>query len=315
MTDSSSNKTVPGRTSPVMIILSTIGTIALISMLLFFAGIYMVIKGVVNPRTTVLSDSTEEKIGVVQINGVITQSEKFIDNLEEMRRNDAVKAVVVRIDSPGGAVGASQEIYQALTQLDAAKPVVASLGSVAASGGYYAALGARTIVANPGTVTASIGVIMKIPNLQKLMEKVGIATTVIKSGKLKDLGSISRELTPEEKAVLENVMDDIHNQFISDVASRRHLTETKVREIADGRILSGRQARDLGLVDELGNIRTAADIAAKEAGIQGEYRLLYPEQDRFRILKQMLEEGGAGAIARGIREALVRSGMDLISVQ
>ena len=298
-----------------MIILSTIGTLSLIFMLLFFAGIYMVINGLVNPMTPVLTDNSPEAVGVVRISGVIAQSEKFIDQLEDMRRNDAVKAVIVRIDSPGGAVGASQEIYQALKQLDTAKPVVASLGSVAASGGYYAALGARTIVANPGTITGSIGVIMKIPNLRKLMEKVGIGTTVIKSGKLKDLGSISRDLTPEEKAVLENVMDDIHHQFIADVASSRHLPEAKVKDIADGRILSGRQARILGLVDELGNIRTAADMAAREAGIKGEYRMIYPEEDRFRLLKQMLEEGGARTIAMGIMDAVKNSGTDMIAVQ
>ncbi len=304
-----------GRTNTVLIILSTIGGLSIITAMLFLGLGAFMIKGLMHSGNVSLQDTSAPKVGVIEIKGVIAESVQVIKELGKFRKNPQVKAVVVRIDSPGGAVGASQELFQEIRQLDEIKPVVVSMSSVAASGGYYAALGARTIVANPGTITGSIGVIMKIPNLQKLMEKLGIGTTVIKSGRLKDLGSVSRDLTPEEKAVLKNVMDDIHQQFISDVAASRNLTVDQVRKIADGRIISGKQAKALGLIDELGNFRTAVNLAAKAAEIEGEPLLLYPDRDKLRILKQILEEGGAGTIARGIRQAVQQNGTDMISYQ
>ncbi len=244
-----------------------------------------------------VTQSSGDKIGVVEIFGVITTPEKVIDALKQFKKNDQVKAVVLRIDSPGGAVGASQEIYQEAKRLDRIKPVVASFGNTAASGGYYSAMGARYIVANPGTVTGSIGVIMKLPNVQKLLERLGIKTTVIKSGKLKDLASITRELSPEERAVLKSVMDDIHKQFIQAVASSRHLSMEKVTALADGRIFSGEQAKELGLLDELGNFSVALDKAAKLAGIEGQWEVLYPKKDKISALREILEESGARTLA------------------
>nr|WP_246325345.1 signal peptide peptidase SppA [Dissulfurirhabdus thermomarina] len=241
---------------------------------------------------------TGDKVGVVPVTGVIDDPAPTLKALREFRLDASIKAVVVRIDSPGGAVGASQEIYEEIRRLDAVKPVVASMGSVAASGGYYAALGARKIIANPGTVTGSIGVILKIPNLGRLLQKLGIRTTVVKSGKLKDLGSVTRDLTPAERRVLQGVMSDIHRQFIEAVARSRGLEVTAVEPLADGRILSGRQARDAGLLDELGNFSLAVQRAAELARIEGEPTLVYPRKDRMTLLRELLEEEGAEGLAR-----------------
>ncbi len=299
-------------TNPILIILATIGGLAILTGIIFLGLSTFLIRSIgKSGEVTVVQGVSRDKVGVININGVITESEQIIQQMLKFRDNPRVKAIVIRIDSPGGTVGASQELFQEIHRIDQKKPVIVSMGSVAASGGYYAAVGARTIVANPGTITGSIGVIMKIPNLKKLMEKIGIGTTVIKSGKLKDLGSISRPLTPEEQAVLKGVMDDIHQQFMEDVASNRHLPIEKVKEIADGRILSGRQAKKLGLVDELGNFHTAILIAAKAGGIKGEPGLLYPEKDKFSILRQIMEEGGAGTIASGIRKAIMETDMGM----
>ncbi len=296
-----------GGNNTILIILSTIGVLALVGTLAFFGLGALIVKSISNATSetvTVLKGNTSEGIGIVKINGVIADSEPALRQLRKFSDEPRVKAIVVRIDSPGGAVGASQELFQEIKSVDSIKPVVVSMGSVAASGGFYAAMGARTIVANPGTVTGSIGVIMKIPNLQKLMEKIGVGTTVIKSGKLKDLGSVSRPLTPEERAILEDVMNDIHSQFISDVARSRNLPEDKVRKIADGRIFSGRQAKELGLVDKMGNFYTAVHAAAEYAGIEGEPNLIYPEKDKIRMIREILENGASNSISEGIRRAL-----------
>jgi len=301
----SSPRTRSRGSNTILIALATVGVLALLTTFAFFGLGALLIKTISkSTNVTVVEGSASEKVGIIHLTGVITESEPTIKQLLKFRKNPDVKAVVIRIDSPGGAVGASQELFQEIRDLDSRKPVVISMGSVAASGGYYAALGARTIVANPGTITGSIGVIMKIPNLQKLMEKIGISTTVIKSGKLKDLGAVNRSLSPEEKAVLENVMDDIHEQFIEDVAASRNLPIEKVRKVADGRIFSGRQAKKLGLVDQLGDLLTAVHIAAEAAGIEGEPGLLYPEKDKLKMLREILEDGGASTIARGIKKVL-----------
>ncbi len=282
------------RSSTFVIVLATIGGLALLGFLFTISITFFFFKGGMESVAEIPGD----KIGVVEIQGVITTPDKVLEAFKQFRKNDNVKAVVLRIDSPGGAVGASQEIYQEAKRLDKVKPVVASLGNTAASGGYYSAVGARYIVSNPGTVTGSIGVIMKLPNVQKLLEKLGIKTTVIKSGKLKDLASITRDLTPEERAVLESVMDDIHKQFIQAVASSRKLSVDKVTALADGRIFSGRQAKELRLVDELGNFSVALEKAAKLAGIEGEWAVLYPKKDKISAIREILEESGAKTLLK-----------------
>ncbi len=277
----------------IVIVLATIGGLVLLGFLFTFLLVFFMVRGGVES----VGATSVDKIGIVDIKGVITTPEKVLDAMKQFRENDQVKAVVLRIDSPGGAVGASQEIFQEARRLDHLKPVIASLGNTAASGGYYSAAGARYIVANPGTVTGSIGVIMKLPNVEKLLEKLGIKTTVIKSGRLKDLASITRDLSPEERAVLKSVMDDIHGQFIKDVADSRKLSLEKVTSLADGRIFSGHQALELKLVDELGNFSVALDKAAELGKISGKWKAIYPKKDKITAIREILEESGAKTIS------------------
>ena len=283
--------------SPLLIVLATIGGLVLFGTAAMFLLVLWVSKGMVS--TPLVHHG--EKIGVVEIKGVIAEPEDKIKALREFRYDQKIKAVVVRVDSPGGAVGASQELYEEILMLDREKPVVASLGTVAASGGYYASLGARHIVANPGTVTGSIGVIAKIPNVQALLEKLGIKTTVIKSGSFKDMGSIVRDMTKEEKDLFEGVMKDLHQQFISAVAKSRKLPEEKVSVLADGSIMTGNQALDAKLVDETGNFSVAVERAAVLAGIEGRPELVYPRKDRLSILREIVEKGGADTMSRVLR--------------
>ncbi len=219
-----------------------------------------------------------EKIGVLEITGLITDSEETIKELSTFRKNPRIKAVVVRIDSPGGVVGAAQEIYDEVKRTAKVKPVVASCASIATSGGYYVAVGADKIVANPGTITGSIGVIMKFANAEELLRKIGLKTSVIKSGELKDVGSPTREMTLQEKSMIQEVIDDVHLQFVEVVASERKIPQEKVLKIADGRVLSGKQAIELGLVDKLGNIEEAIVLAGQMAGIKEEPQVIRPKK-------------------------------------
>ncbi len=211
-----------------------------------------------------------DKVALVRIEGPIIDSQRFVDEIRQYVDDNSIKAIVLRVDSPGGAVAPSQEIYTEVKRAVQTKKVVASMGSLAASGGYYVVAPATMIVANPGTITGSIGVIMEIPNFEGLMDKIGIKTTTIKSGKYKDMASAMRELTTEERRLLQGVMDDVHEQFIQAVAEGRGMTVEEVTEFADGRIFSGRQAKEIGLVDELGNLQDAITLCARLAGIEGE---------------------------------------------
>lgn len=217
-----------------------------------------------------------EKVGVIRIEGVITDSRETIEELRRFRDNPSIKAVVLRIDSPGGGVVPSQEIHAELLKArkDGRLKVVASMGNLAASGGYYIAVATDKIVANPGTLTGSIGVIMELANVQGLLEKVGVQSVVIKSGRYKDLASPFRAMSAEDRALLQNVLDDVHDQFIRAVATGRALKVEQVRDLADGRIFTGRQARTAKLVDELGDLQDAIKLAARLVGIEGEPRVV-----------------------------------------
>jgi protease-4 len=285
---------------PLLVALATIGVFTVLITVAFFLLVLWTTKGVVTGPLIYHGD----KVGVVEIKGLITEPEATIKALQDFRYNQKIKAVIIRIDSPGGAVGASQELYEEILRLNQEKPVVASLATVAASGGYYASLGARHIVANPGTVTASIGVIMKVPNIEGLLEKLGIKTTVVKSGTFKDLGSITRDMTEDERALLQGVMQDIQKQFITAVAKSRNLPEDQVSAIADGRIMTGHQALDAKLVDQLGNFSVAVDKAASLAGIEGRPELVYPKKDRISIMRELLQEEGAKTLGNALRQLL-----------
>jgi len=211
-----------------------------------------------------------EKVALVRIEGPIIDSKNAVDEIKDYARDTSIKAIVLRVDSPGGAVAPSQEIYEEVRKATAKKKIVVSMGSIAASGGYYISSPASRIVANPGTLTGSIGVIMEIPNIEGLMNKVGVKTEVIKSGRHKDMASAFRGIGKEERVILQNVLDDVHDQFIKSVAEGRKMLPEDVRKIADGRIFTGKQALAVGLVDELGNLEDAIKAAAKLAGIKGE---------------------------------------------
>ena len=212
----------------------------------------------------------KEKVAIVNVEGPILQSKNIVDEIKSYIKDRSVKAIVLRIDSPGGGVVPSQEIYEEVRKAAVQKKIVVSMGSVAASGGYYIASPASRIIANPGTITGSIGVIMEVPNIKGLMDKIGVKTEVIKSGRYKDIASVFRGIGSEEREILQGVMDEVHWQFIKAVSEGRRMPVEDIRKIADGRIFSGSQALKIGLVDELGSLEDAVKVAAKMAGIKGE---------------------------------------------
>ena len=221
-----------------------------------------------------------DEIGIVEIKGIIVASEKIINQLIAYREDSGVKAIVLRIDSPGGPVVPAEEIYQEVIKTRKYKKVVASLGGVAASGGYYIASGTDVIVANPGTLTGSIGVIVQVSNVEGLMKLIGLKTYTFKSGKHKDLLSPFREPTPEDREIVMGVIESTHDQFVEVVARGRNMDVETVRKLADGRIFSGRQALELGLVDQMGSLQDAIDLAAEMGGIKGRPNLVYPKKKR-----------------------------------
>ncbi len=246
-----------------------------------------------------------DKIAIVEVKGVITQSSGVIEELQQYLEDDGVKAIILRIDSPGGGVGPAQEIYREIIKIKSKKKVVTSMGSVAASGGYYIACASNLIVANPGTITGSIGVIMQFSNFEELLKKIGIKGVVLKSGEHKDIGSPFREMTPEEKRIMQEVLDNVHQQFIQAVAEGRKLDRSKVVQIADGRIMTGEQAKNLGLVDQMGNLQDTIDITAKMVGIVGKPIVLYPKK-RISIWELLMRD-----MASAIIEVLNEKGYEL----
>ncbi len=220
-----------------------------------------------------------EKVAVVEIRGVITDSTDVNRQLREYGERDDVKAIVLRIDSPGGSVGSSQEIYREVVRLGSKKKIVTSMGSVAASGGYYIAAASHKIVSNPGTITGSIGVIMEFTNVEDLLRKVGLKGRVIKSGEFKDIGSPIRELTGKERRILQEVVDDLHSQFVESVAEGRGMEKADIQKIADGRFFTGAKANELNLVDKMGNLEDAIELAASIAGMDKKPVVIYPKRE------------------------------------
>ncbi len=214
--------------------------------------------------------SIKERVALIRVEGPILEAKSTIDELKGYSKDKSIKAIVLRVNSTGGGVVPAQEIYAEVKKTTAAKKVIVSMGSVAASGGYYIAAPASLIIANPGTITGSIGVIMEVPNFKGLFDKIGVKSEVIKSGRHKDMASIFRGIGDEERKIAQGVMDDVHEQFIQAVADGRRMPAEQVRKIADGRIYSGNQAKKAGLVDEIGDLEYAISVAAKMAGIKGE---------------------------------------------
>lgn len=230
-----------------------------------------------------------ENVGVIPINGIIADAAPTIDSLKAFRQDDSIRAIVLRIDSPGGAVGPSQEIYREVQKTVPVKKVVVSMGAVAASGGYYIASAADGIMANPGTITGSIGVIMSFTNFRDLMEKIGLHPVVVKSGTYKDIGSPTRKMTDAEKQMLQQFVDQIRDQFISAVAMGRKKDPKTIRTLADGRIFTGQTAQKLGLVDRLGNLQDAIQWAGRLGGIKGKITAVQAPEKKMSFLKYLAE--------------------------
>jgi protease IV len=229
------------------------------------------------------------RVGVVEVTGTITDSKKTLKELRDFADADSIKAIVIRVDSPGGAVGPSQEIYEAVRKLREKKHVIISMGSIAASGGFYIACGGEKIYSNPGTLTGSIGVIFTLLNVQGLLKWAGVQVSPLTAGKMKDAGSPYKEMTPEERAYLKGVLDDVHDQFIQAVAEGRNLTVDQVKPLADGRVFTGRQAKDLKLVDAMGGLEDAVAEAGRLGGIKGQPKMEYPRKER-RMLAELFGE-------------------------
>jgi protease IV len=271
-------------------VLSALGIVCIAGLMLTAA-----FWGVVHLLGTDVSWAPSERIGIVPVKGVISDSQSVLSQLVDFRKDDRVKAIVLRIDSPGGAVGPTQEIYREIIKTLEIKPVVASVEAVAASGGYYVASAAGKIFANPGSITGSIGVLMEFVRVEELLTKLGISFEVIKSGQVKDIGSPHRKLSDQERALLDDLISDIQNQFVREVANARNLPEEQVREIADGRIFTGAKAKELGLIDELGNFHDAVDAAGQMAGLSGDAELVYPGKEGFDLWR-LIREQIAGAL-------------------
>jgi protease-4 len=279
-----------------------IGLGVIIALLVFFfSALFFIGRSMGRPCRFAFGD----KIAIVEIRGVIAQSSGIIEEIHQHLEDEGVKAIILRIDSPGGGVGPSQEIHREVLKAKTRKKVVTSMGSVAASGGYYIACASDLIVANPGTITGSIGVLMEFTNIEELFKKIGIKGVVLKSGEHKDIGSPFREMTPDEKKIIQEVIDNVHQQFIQAVADGRKMDRSKVTQIADGRILTGEQAKQAGLVDQIGNLQDAIDTTAKLVGIEGKPNILYPKK-KFSLWELLIRE-----TVSAILETLNEKGFEL----
>lgn len=250
----------------------------------FLALIFFAVRGEGGGRLTV-----GDRIGVVEVVGPINDSKQFLEDMRNFEEADHIKAIVVRVDSPGGGVAPSQEMYEAIKRVRQKKKVYASMGSVAASGGYYIAAAAEKIYANPGTLTGSIGVIMQQANVEGLLRWAGVSMNTITAGKRKDSGSPFRPMTPEERQYLEGMLADVHEQFIAAVANGRGLEVEEVRPNADGRVFTGKQAKDMKLVDELGGLEDAVAELGRGAGMKGRPDTEYPARPR-KFLEELMGE-------------------------
>ncbi|MEJ2724176.1 MAG: signal peptide peptidase SppA [Deltaproteobacteria bacterium] len=285
-----------GKKRPILTVLIILGITVL------FLG--MVLTVVFSLSGSTFSLSRHDRIGVIPIEGPITESQQIVKQLVDFKKDDRVKAIILRVNSPGGGVAPSQEIYREVRKTIPTKRVIVSMGSVAASGGYYIASAADKIVANPGTLTGSIGVIMEFLQLEDLLKKLGIGMEVVKSGEFKDIGSPHRPMSEREKELIQNLIFEIQRQFVEAVAQGRKISAEEVQEVADGRILSGAQAKELGLVDRLGNFEDAVDLAKTIAGIKGEVALVYPKRTGASLWDLIFHDASL-ALYKAVRNILI----------
>jgi protease-4 len=257
--------------------------------LLFLALILLALVGISSITSEWVQQGTKNRIGIVDIIGLISDSQYIVNQVKKFRQDKRIRGIILRIDSPGGAVGPSQEIYdEVLKTRESGKTIYASMGALAASGGYYIASAAEKIFANPGTLTGSIGVIMVFSNAKGLMEKIGLQPEIVKAGEYKDIGSPARAMTQKERNLLQSVVTDVHQQFIEAVANGRNISVAEVTKIADGRILTGRQAYSLNLVDQMGGLQVSIDQIAHKVGIIGSPKIIR-ETPRVGFLEWVLK--------------------------
>jgi protease-4 len=288
--------------NPVLIVFATAAALGALFFIVLFLSARMTGRSI----STQLPVGGSDRVALVRIEGVLLTSDRVVDELRDYAEDSSVKAIVIRIDSPGGGVVPSQEIYNAVKYAKKkGKKVVVSMGSVAASGGYYVAAAADKIVANPGTLTGSIGVKMEFANVEKLLEKIGVQGMIVKSGEYKDIGSPFRAMTEPEKKLLQGVIDDVHSQFIAAVAQGRRMQEADVRAIADGRIFTGQQALSLKLVDQMGDLSDSIQLAGSLAGIKGKPNVIEKRKkvSFFEYLKEESASWIADVIASGVNRS------------
>jgi protease-4 len=267
----------------------TIMSSCLTLVFLGFVGLVHVSSKIMDTGFSDFPGDEKGNIGIVEVVGPIISSKKIIEDIKTFRDNDDIKAIVIRIDSPGGGIGPSQEIYRELIKTRTQKKVITSMGSVAASGGYYVAAATQGIVANPGTITGSIGVIMEYANLMEIAKKIGISPVVIKSGEFKDMGSPLRELKENEKQIFQQLVDELHLQFVSDAAKARNMDISNMAKLADGRVYTGQKALTLKLVDRLGNLDDAVQWAGELAQIKGKPVPVYPKEDKMTFIRKLAD--------------------------
>lgn len=243
-----------------------------------------------------------DRIAVLEITGLIADDRDYLEQLRRFRTDRSIKGILVLIDSPGGVVGPSQSVYRELRRLrdEFEIPVVASIGAIGASGGYYIALGADSIFALPGSITGSIGVVMEFPEVSELMDRIGVDMQVLKSSEHKDAGSPFRPLSEVDRDLLGAVVADVYDQFVEVVALERDLSPEEVRNVADGRILSGQQALSVGLVDRIGNAQDALAAVGRMAGLGDEPRVLPPPRDEFTLLDLLLGRANVSKLFQGV---------------
>ena len=235
-----------------------------------------------------ISGGNGDKIAIVEINDVIVSSEKTVEEIKRFREDKSIKAIILRVNTPGGGVAASQEIYEEVKKTrDSGKIIVVSMGSIAASGGYYISMGSSLIIANPGTLTGSIGVIAQFMSIKDLADKLGITQTTIKSGNLKDAGSPFRQMNDSDKAYFQDVVDNSFGQFLDVVSKERKMDMETLKKYANGRVFTGLQAKEYGLIDSLGTFEDAIRITSKMAGIEGEPRIVR-EKKKFSFFEELL---------------------------
>jgi protease-4 len=281
-----------------------IGVIIGISLLFVLGFMFLMFVGLMASDGDVSFASFGGSIGVIPMAGVMDEStgRPVIEYLDRWRDVGSIKAIVVHVNSPGGGTAIAQEIHDAILRVRDKKPVVVSMAGVAASGGYYIACAADRIVANPGTVTGSIGTIMSFHTFQSVFDKVGIGTEVIKSGEFKDVGDYSRDMSQEEEMMLKSVVMDGYEQFVEAIADGRDMDREDVYAVADGSIFTGLQAYNLGLVDTLGGLADAVELAADLAGLDGEPEIVRPREKRRSFISDLLT-GVLGDLGQEIKDA------------